>query len=281
MYVLNLHIISEEKMIELEKIENAYLVILRYMIIVVATLALSASGYMLLNGFAKQLTGDPDLPTKNFVKSANEIMPTTTLALSWISEGEKESMEEFIAANKIKGHYSKRMTEKSTLQSLANKFLTNAFGVSYTNENAVTDMVYGDNAVSWTDRYSNLESSKSDNLNVLYHSMLRNHLENLDDLSPWFAQLSDDRRKVYQDHLLKDINGNVQRYIARFNNEWEYWLEDLVDDYDAELAEAQMTRSLASMSYYAAGTAFAIFLAVMFMSLIAFIERNTSKIANK
>jgi len=268
-------------MLGLENIENAYLVILRYMIIVVATLALLASGYMLLNGFAKQLTGDPDLPTKNFVKSANNTIPTTTLALSWISDSEKESMEEFIAANKIKGHYSKRMTEEPTLQSLANNFLINAFGVSYNNDNALTDMVYGDNGVSWTNRYSNIESSKSDNLNLLYNSMLRNHLENLDDLSPWFAQLSDDRRKAYQDHLLKDTNGNVQRYIARFNNEWEYWLEDLGDEYDADLAEAQMTRSLASMSYYAAGIAFAIFLAVMFMSLIAFIERNTSKIANK
>ena len=268
-------------MLALEKIENTYLVILRYMIIVVATLALVASGYMLLNGFAKQLTGDPDLPTKNFVKSANETIPTTTLALAWISESEKESMEEFIAANKIKGHYSKKMTEELTLQSLANNFLTNAFGVSYTNESAVTDMVYGDNGVSWTNRYSNLESSKSDNLNVLYNSMLRNHLENLNDLSPWFAQLSADRRIAYQDHLLKDTNGNIQRYIARFNNEWEYWLEDLGDEYDADLAEAQMTRDLASMSYYAAGIAFAIFLVVMFMSLIAFIERNTSKIANK
>ena len=268
-------------MFKLEKIENAYLVILRYMIIVVATLALLASGYMVLNGFVKSLTGDPDLPTKSFVNSANNSIPTTDIVLSWISDSEKESMEEFITSNKIKGHYTKRMQDEPSLQVLADKFLTNAFDVSYTNEDAVSGMIFGENGVSWDPSYSNTESSRSDNLNTLYLSMLRNHLENLSDLAPWFAQLNNDRRKDYQNHLLSDTDGNVQRYLARFNSEWEEWVEDLGYEYDADLAEAEMTRASASMSYYAAGIAFAIFLAVMFMSLIAFIERNTSKIANK
>jgi hypothetical protein len=268
-------------MFKLEKIENAYLVILRYMIIVVATLALLASGYMVLNGFVKSLTGDPDLPTKSFVNSANNSIPTTDIALSWISDSEKESMEEFITSNKIKGHYTKRMQDEPSLQVLANKFLTNAFDVSYTNEDAVSGMIFGENGVSWDPSYSNTESSRSDNLNTLYLSMLRNHLENLSDLAPWFAQLNNDRREDYQNHLLSDTDGDVQRYLARFNSEWEEWVEDLGYEYDADLAEAEMTRASASMSYYAAGIAFAIFLAVMFMSLIAFIERNTSKIANK
>jgi hypothetical protein len=142
-------------------------------------------------------------------------------------------------------------------------------------------MIFGENGVSWDPSYSNTESSRSDNLNTLYLSMLRNHLENLSDLAPWFAQLNNDRREDYQNHLLSDTDGDVQRYLARFNSEWEEWVEDLGYEYDADLAEAEMTRASASMSYYAAGIAFAIFLAVMFMSLIAFIERNTSKIANK
>jgi hypothetical protein len=281
MYRIQTHLKRGKNMFKLEKIENAYLVILRYMIIVVATLALLASGYMVLNGFVKSLTGDPDLPTKSFVNSANNSIPTTDIALSWISDSEKESMEEFITSNKIKGHYTKRMQDEPSLQVLANKFLTNAFDVSYTNEDAVSGMIFGENGVSWDPSYSNTESSRSDNLNTLYLSMLRNHLENLSDLAPWFAQLNNDRREDYQNHLLSDTDGDVQRYLARFNSEWEEWVEDLGYEYDADLAEAEMTRASASMSYYAAGIAFAIFLAVMFMSLIAFIERNTSKIANK
>jgi hypothetical protein len=281
MYRIQTYLKREKNMFKLEKIENAYLVILRYMIIVVATLALLASGYMVLNGFVKSLTGDPDLPTKSFVNSANNSIPTTDIALSWISDSEKESMEEFITSNKIKGHYTKRMQDEPSLQVLANKFLTNAFDVSYTNEDAVSGMIFGENGVSWDPSYSNTESSRSDNLNTLYLSMLRNHLENLSDLAPWFAQLNNDRREDYQNHLLSDTDGDVQRYLARFNSEWEEWVEDLGYEYDADLAEAEMTRASASMSYYAAGIAFAIFLAVMFMSLIAFIERNTSKIANK
>jgi hypothetical protein len=281
MYRIQTYLKRGKNMFKLEKIENAYLVILRYMIIVVATLALLASGYMVLNGFVKSLTGDPDLPTKSFVNSANNSIPTTDIALSWISDSEKESMEEFITSNKIKGHYTKRMQDEPSLQVLANKFLTNAFDVSYTNEDAVSGMIFGENGVSWDPSYSNTESSRSDNLNTLYLSMLRNHLENLSDLAPWFAQLNNDRREDYQNHLLSDTDGDVQRYLARFNSEWEEWVEDLGYEYDADLAEAEMTRASASMSYYAAGIAFAIFLAVMFMSLIAFIERNTSKIANK
>ena len=268
-------------MFGLEKIENIYLVMLRYMIIVVATLALLVSGYMVLNGFAKSLTGDPDLPTKSFVKSANNTIPTTTLALAWISDGEKESMEEFIADNRIKGHYSKRMQDEPSLELLANTFLTNAFNISYTNDDAVESMLYGDNGVRWTSSHSNKDSSGSDNLNSLYNSMMIDHLENLNDLAPWFAQLSDSRRMDYQNHLLKETDGNVQRYLAYFNNEWEDWVEDLGDEYEADLIAAEMRRASASLSYTAAGVAFAVFLAVMFMSLIAFIERNTSKIANR
>ena len=111
--------------------------------------------------------------------------------------------------------------------------------------------------------------------------MMIDHLENLNDLAPWFAQLSDSRRMDYQNHLLKETDGNVQRYLAYFNNEWEDWVEDLGDEYEADLIAAEMRRASASLSYTAAGVAFAVFLAVMFMSLIAFIERNTSKIANR
>tara|TARA_B100001057_G_scaffold493557_1_gene588239 strand:- start:667 stop:1473 length:807 start_codon:yes stop_codon:yes gene_type:complete len=268
-------------MFGLEKIENAYLLLLRYMIIVVATLALLASGYMVLNGFVKSMTGDPDLPTKSFVKSANNTIPTTNLALSWIPDSEKESMEEFIAANRIKGHYSKRMQDEPSLQVLANTFLTSAFNISYTSDDALSTMLFGDDGIRYTLSHSNADSSGSDNLNVLYLSMMRDHLENLNDLAPWFAQLSDDRRMDYQNHLLKETDGNVQRYLALFNNEWEAWVEDLGDEYDNDLVAAELRRASASMSYYSAGIAFALFLAVMFMSLIAFIERNTSKIANR
>ena len=277
-------------MFGLEKIENIYLVMLRYMIIVVATLALLVSGYMALNGFAKSLTGDPDLPTKSFVKSANNTIPTTTLALSWISDSEKESMEEFIAANRIKGHYSKRMKDEPSLTELANNFLTNAFGVSYQNEDAVSSMVFSGildviyegeyvlGTIKVQRRWNNPDAGKSDNLATLYRSMFRDHLENLNDLSPWFASLSDDRRKEYQDYLL---SGDIHRYLEDFSFEWEDWLNDLGEEYDTELASAELRRASASVSYTAAGFAFAVFLAVMFMSLIAFIERNTSKIANR
>ena len=142
-------------------------------------------------------------------------------------------------------------------------------------------MLYGDNGVRWTSSHSNKDSSGSDNLNSLYNSMMIDHLENLNDLAPWFAQLSDSRRMDYQNHLLNETDGNVQRYLAYFNNEWEDWVEDLGDEYEADLIAAEMRRASASLSYTAAGVAFAVFLAVMFMSLIAFIERNTSKIANR
>ena len=142
-------------------------------------------------------------------------------------------------------------------------------------------MLYGDNGVRWTSSHSNEASNGSDSLWVLYNSMMRDHLENLNDLAPWFAQLSDSRRMDYQNHLLKETDGNVQRYLAYFNNEWEDWVEDLGDEYEADLIAAEMRRASASLSYTAAGVAFAVFLAVMFMSLIAFIERNTSKIANR
>ena len=270
-------------MFDLEKIENTYLVILRYMIVAVASLAILVSVYMMLNGFAKALTGDPDLPTKSFVTSANLEIPTTKIALAWMPEDEKKSMEEYITFNKIKGHYNKRMIDESNRQTLANTFLTNAFGISYTSEGVVDDMIYGEQAggVSITTRWTNESSSRSDNLNILYNSMLINHLENLDTLAPWFKQLSDQRRKVYQDFLLEEVNGNTSRYLSSFNDNWTEWTDDLGAKYDEDLLEAEMTRASASISYYSAGIAFAVFLAVMFMSLIAFIERNTSKIANK
>ena len=271
-------------MFDLEKIENTYLVILRYMIVAVASLAILVSAYMMLNGFAKALTGDPNLPTKSFVTSANLEMPTTNIVLAWMPEDEKKSMEEYIASNEIKGHYNKRMNIESNLQALANTFLTNAFGISYTSEGIVDDMVYGEDAGGQniiTSRWTNKSSSKSDNLNTLYNSMLINHLENLDTMAPWFKNLSDQRRKVYQDFLLEEVDGNTSRYISSFTDNWTEWKEELGAKYDEDLLEAEMTRASASISYYSAAMAFAVFLAVMFMSLIAFIERNTSKIANK
>jgi hypothetical protein len=270
-------------MFDLEKIENIYLLILRYMIVAIATLAISVSIYMMLNGFVKSLTGDPDLPTKSFVSSANVEIPTTKIALTWISEDEKKSMQEYIASNKIKGHYNKSMQSETSLQALANKFLTNAFDVSYNVDGAVDNMLYGEDSqgVSWSSHYTNEDSSKSDNLNTLYVSMLGNHLENLDTLAPWFKQLSDERRKSYQDHLLKSVSGNTSRYLSSFNDSWVEWIKDRGEKYDEDLLESEMTRASASISYYSAGVSFAVFLAIMFMSLIAFIERNTSKIANK
>ena len=271
-------------MLNLERIENIYLIILRYVIVAVASVAIGISVYMSLNGFGKALTGDPDLPTKSFVSSANLEIPTTKIVLEWMPEDERKSMEEYIAANNIKGHYNKSMESESNKQELANIFLTNAFNISYTSDGVVDDMLFGEDAdrsVDITTRWTNPLSSKSDNLNELYHSMLINHLENLNTLAPWFNQLSDQRRNEYKDFVLEGVIGNTSRYLSSFNNNWTEWKDGLGAEYDEDLLEAQMTRASATISFYSAGVAFAVFLLVMFMSLIVFIERNTSKIANK
>ena len=80
-------------MFNLEKIENLYLLILRYVIVVVASIAILTSTIMLLTGFAKSMTGDPNLPTENYRSSANSSVATSDIVLSWVPESEKESLK--------------------------------------------------------------------------------------------------------------------------------------------------------------------------------------------
>jgi hypothetical protein len=129
----------------------------------------------------------------------------------------------------------------------------------------------------WTDE----ESDDSDNLNLLWNSMLRDHLRNLDQFSSWFQSLEESRKTTYKDFLLDQIAGDTPRFIASFNTAWMSWVEKEGNKYDEALIEAEVTRASAIANYTTALISFGIFLFVMFMSLIAFIERNTSKISNK
>ena len=271
-------------MFELEKIENLYLLILRYVIVVVASLAVITAIIMLLTGFIKSMTGDPDLPTESYRSSANSSVATSQIVLGWVPDGEeKDSLKSFIEEN-VDDRYSRFESDDGNYEELTNTFLTNAFGVSYNNKSFVNDVaLFGDNAqeTTWKSRWTDEKSDDSDNLNLLWNSMLRDHLRNLDQFSPWFQSLEESRKTTYKDFLLDQIAGDTPRFIASFNTAWMSWVEKEGNEYDEALIEAEATRASAIANYTTALISFGIFLFVMFMSLIAFIERNTSKIANK
>ncbi len=271
-------------MFNLEKIENLYLLILRYVIVVVASIAILTSTIMLLTGFAKSMTGDPDLPTENYRSSANSSVATSDIVLRWVPEGEKESLKAFIE-EKVDDSYPRKFpSDSGDYDVLTNNFLNNSFGVTYNNKSFVRDVaLFGDDSqeVTWNSRWTDEDSNDSDNLNSLWASMLRDHLRNLDQFSPWFSSLEQSRNDTYKDFLLANIAGDTPRFIASFNTAWLKWLEEEGNKYDDALAEAQLTRASAMANYTTAAVSFGIFLFVMFMSLIAFIERNTAKIADK
>tara|TARA_Y100001970_G_scaffold278897_1_gene385294 strand:- start:526 stop:1341 length:816 start_codon:yes stop_codon:yes gene_type:complete len=271
-------------MFNLEKIENLYLLILRYVIVVVASLAVITAIIMLLTGFLRSMTGDPDLPTEDYRSSANSNVATSDIILGWVPDGEeKEGLKSFIEEN-VDDRYSRFESDGGNYDELTNTFLQNAFGVSYTNKSFVTDIaLFGDNSqeVTWQTRWTDENSDDSDNLNLLWNSMLRDHLRNLDQFSPWFQSLGESRRNSYKDFLLENIAGDTPRFIASFNTAWKEWIQEEGNRYDKELMEAEATRASAIASYTTALISFGIFLFVMFMSLIAFIERNTAKISNK
>ena len=273
-------------MFDLEKIENLYLLILRYVIVVVASLAVITAIIMLLTGFVKSMTGDPDLPTESYRSSANSSIATSKIVLDWVPDGEEtDSLKSFIEEN-VDDRYSRFESDDGDYDELTNTFLMNAFGVSYNNKSFVRDVaLFGDDAqkVQWSPRWTDEESNDSDNLNLLWNSMLRDHLRNLDQFSPWFQSLEESRKTTYKNHLLAETgtDGDTPRFIAAFNTAWMSWVEKEGYKYDAALSEAQLTRVSAIGNYTTALISFGIFLFVMFMSLIAFIERNTSKISNK
>jgi len=272
-------------MFNLEKIENLYLLILRYVIVVVASIAILTSTIMLLTGFAKSMTGDPDLPTESYRSSANASVATSDIVLGWVPEGEeKESLKSFIEEN-VDDRYSRRFpSDSGDYDVITNNFLNNSFGVTYNDKSFVRNVaLFGDDSqeVTWQSNWTDKDSNDSDNINDLWSSMMRDHLRNLNQFSPWFSSLEQSRKDTYKDFLLTNTVGDTPRFIASFNTAWLEWLEEEGNKYDKALAEAQLTRASAMANYTTAAIAFGIFLFVMFMSLIAFIERNTAKIADK
>ena len=271
-------------MFTLEKIENLYLLILRYVIVVVASMAVLAAVIMLFTGFLKSMTGDPNLPTDDFRSSANSFVATSDIVLGWAPDGEeKDSLKSFFEEN-VDDDYSRFKSEEGDYDELTNAFLNNAFGVSYNNKSFVKNVaLFGDTSqkLTWPSRWTDEDSNDSDNLNELWNSMLRDHLRNLDQFSPWFQSLEESRRTVYKDFLLDNIEGDTPRFIASFNTAWKKWVQIEGDIYDGELIEAEATRASAMANYTTALISFGVFLFVMFMSLIAFIERNTAKLQNK